>query len=207
MLDKYTTRWVKPPLLYSARLLERCGIKADQLTLLGFALGLAAMLAVALQAYSWALLLLLANRILDGLDGALARLSQPTDAGGFLDITLDFIFYSGLVWAFALANPAEHGLAAATLIFSFIGTGGSFLAFSALAERRQIKHPDFGHKSLYYIGGLAEGTETILVFIAFCLWPQHFVALAYGFALICALTTVTRIWAGYRTLKVSDQTE
>ncbi len=117
-----------------------------------------------------------------------------TDCGGFLDITLDFIFYAAVVLGFALAAPA-NALPAAILLFAFMGTGSSFLAFAIMAGKRGIDNPVYHHKSLYYLGGLTEGSETIALFVLMCLWPAAFAPLAYGFALLCAITTLTRLWA------------
>jgi len=127
-------------------------------------------------------LLLLLNRLADGLDGELARLSQPSDGGAFLDITLDFIFYAMFPLGFAMFAPQTNALPAAVLIASFVGTGASFLAFSGQAEKQGMEHPDFAYKGFYYLNGLAEGTETILVFVLMCLLPSHFALIAYVFA-------------------------
>ena len=154
---------------------------------------------LALELYSWALLVILFNRLLDGLDGAVARETKITDCGGFLDITLDFIFYAAVVLGFALSAPA-NALPAATLLFAFMGTGSSFLAFAIMAGKRGIENPVYHHKSLYYLGGLTEGSETIALFVLMCLWPAGFATLAYGFALLCLVTTLTRLWSGYHTL-------
>ncbi len=94
--------------------------------------------AIALQHYVLGLALLLASRLADGLDGAVARLTQPTDRGAFLDITLDFLFYASIPLAFAIADPAANALPAAVLLAAFIGTGSSFLAFAVLAA--QARH-------------------------------------------------------------------
>ncbi|MEM7259419.1 MAG: CDP-alcohol phosphatidyltransferase family protein, partial [Pseudomonadota bacterium] len=90
---------------------------------------------------------------------------------------------------------------AAVLVASFVGTGASFLAFSAMADKRGISHPDFGYKGLYYLNGLAEGTETIICFVLMCLLPAHFALLAWIFAFICAITAINRVVFGYRTLR------
>ena len=139
--------------------------------------------AVAAEAYGcgpWRCCLV--NRLADGLDGAVARQTRLTDLGGFLDIVLDFIVYAGMVFAFALADPAANALAAAFLLFAFMGTGSSFLAFAIMAAKRGITTDLRGRKSLYYLGGLAEGTETILFLALACLLPDRFVPLALGFA-------------------------
>ena len=179
----------------------RAGVSADALTWLGFAIGMAAAVAIALQAWWWGLALLLASRLLDGLDGSVARLTQPTDAGGFLDIALDFLFYAAIPLGFAVANPANNALPAAVLLASFIGTGSSFLAFAALAEKRGLTDTALPGKSFYFLGGLTEATETITVFAAMCIWPEHFAVLACGFAALCAITTGMRVWWGYRQLR------
>ncbi len=200
MLDRHTQTLLRPVLNVAALVLVRAGVSADVLTWLGFVLGLTAAAAIALHAWMAALLLLLASRLLDGLDGAVARLTQPTDAGGFLDIALDFLFYATIPLAFAVANPTANALPAAVLLASFIGTGSSFLAFAALAEKRGLTDTALPGKSFYFLGGLTEATETITVFAAMCIWPEHFVVLAYGFAGLCAVTTGMRVWWGYGRL-------
>jgi phosphatidylglycerophosphate synthase len=196
VLDRHAQTLLKPALLTMGRALVRAGVGANTLTVTGFVLGLAAAVAIALQAYLWGLGLLLASRLLDGLDGTVARLTQPSDAGGFLDITLDFVFYAAIPVGFALAEPSANALPAAVLLATFIGTGSSFLAFAALAEKRGLSDTALPGKSFYFLGGLTEATETIGVFAAMCVWPQHFAWLAYGFAALCALTTALRITWG-----------
>jgi phosphatidylglycerophosphate synthase len=201
MLDRWLLPLFSRPLTQAARKLDRLNITADQVTVGGFALGLMAVPALAFEQYGLALLLIVLNRIGDGLDGALARLNRPSDAGAYLDIVLDFIFYSGVVCGFAWADPAANALAAATLIFAFMGTGSSFLAFAILAERQKIRNIAYPSKGIYYLGGLTEGAETIAVFVLFCLFPACFAPLAYLFAALCLLTTAVRVASGYQALK------
>ncbi|WP_048308833.1 CDP-alcohol phosphatidyltransferase family protein [Halomonas sp. PR-M31] len=202
MLDRWSMRWVQPPLTRFAAALVKRRITPDQVTLLGFVIGLLALPLLAMQAYGAALGVILLNRLMDGVDGALARHTQTSsDAGGFLDIALDFVFYAAVVLGFALANPNANALAATLLLFAFMGTGSSFLAFAIMAAKHDIERPHFTHKAFFYLDGLTEGTETILAFVAFCVWPQHFALLAIVFAVACLITTATRLWGGYRTLK------
>ena len=202
MLDRAAIALLRPGLQWLARGLVRAGIGADAVTLCGFALGLGAAAAIALGAPRAGLALLLLSRLMDGLDGAVARLTRPTDRGAFLDITLDFLFYASIPLAFAVADPAANALAAAVLLAAFIGTGSSFLAFAVLAERRGLKSRDFPQKGIYYLGGLTEASETLICFALMCLWPQHFAAWAYGFAALCALSIATRIVGGWHALRV-----
>ena len=169
------------------------GISANAVSVMGFILALLAMVAIALAQPWLGLVLLLVSRAADGLDGAIARERGTTDLGGFLDITLDFIAYSGFAFAFALLNPAANALAAAFLIFSFVGTGASFLAFATMAAKRGLDTTARGTKSIYYLGGLTEGTETILLFVLCCLFPQAFPLFAWLFGALCWLTTMGRI--------------
>ena len=202
MLDRAATALLRPVLGRVAAVLVNSGVRADAVTVTGFALGLLAAGAIALQRPLWGLALILASRLMDGLDGAVARLTEPTDRGAFLDITLDFLFYAAVPLAFALADPAANALPAAVLLAAFIGTGSSFLAFSIFAERRSLKSRAFAHKGIYYLGGLTEATETLICFALMCLWPGQFALLAYTFAALCGITIITRIVGGYIALRV-----
>ena len=200
MLDRIALKLLRPALEAPAQWLARRGVSADAVTLGGFAVGLAAATAIALGQPLAGLALLLASRWCDGIDGALARLTTPTDRGGYLDITLDFLFYASIPLAFAIADPAANALAAALLLAAFIGTGSSFLAFAALAARRGLKSVAYPDKGIYYLGGLTEATETLACFVAMCLWPSRFALFAIVFAALCGVTTAMRLWAGWRAL-------
>jgi phosphatidylglycerophosphate synthase len=200
MLDRASNAALMPLLQAGARRLVRAGIGADTVTVVGFAIGIAAATAIALHAYTVGLALLLASRLADGLDGPVARLTQATDRGAFLDITLDFLFYASIPLAFAVADPAANALPAAVLLAAFIGTGSSFLAFAVQAQKRGIASSDYPNKGLYYLGGLTEATETLICFGLMCVWPDKFAWWAYGFAVLCALTIATRIVGGARML-------
>ena len=173
------------------------GMTANQVTMIGAAFGLIAAGCVAAGLFYLALWFVIANRVIDGLDGAVARASRSSDFGGYLDIVSDFIFYSAIPMAFAVARP-ETALAAAFLIFSFIGTATSFLGFAILAEKHQVTTKIRGKKAFYYLGGLTEGTETILLFLAMLVWPDYFSLMAIVFGILCWVTTGTRIYAAYR---------
>lgn len=201
MLDRYAIPLIRPPIAATARLLVRAGLGANTVTLLGFGLGLCAAILIASGAYSIGAVAILASRLCDGLDGAVARQTQATDAGGFLDITLDFLFYASIPLAFAVTDPANNALPAALLLAAFMGTGSSFLAFATLAAKRGLQDLATPGKSFYFLGGLTEATETLAFFVAMCLWPAHFATLAYAFAALCGITIVTRIWWGWRTFQ------
>jgi len=198
MLDRAATALIKPAVNRLARVCVRAGLSANKMTLISFLIGLVAALLIATHAYLAGATAILLSRLGDALDGAMARQTQPTDAGGFLDIALDFLFYAAIPLAFAVAQPQANALAAAVLLAAFIGTGSSFLAFAVMATKRGLTSLDYPNKSFYFLGGLTEATETLLCFMAMCVWPQHFSAIAYVFAVLCAATIVTRIGWGWR---------
>jgi len=200
MLDAFLRPLIDGPLDKMGRRLAELGVTANAVTLTGFALGMMAVPAIAVEAYAVGIFLILANRLADGLDGAVARVRGPSDLGGYLDIVLDFIFYSAVVFAFALADPTQ-ALWSALLIFSFVGSGSAFLAYAIVAAKRGLTTRIRGTKSLYYLGGLTEGTETILALCLFCLFPESFPVLAAIFAAMCWVTTASRILVAWRNFQ------
>jgi phosphatidylglycerophosphate synthase len=198
MLDAYMRRRIDPPLDRLGARLAAAGLRADAVTLAGFAVGLTAIPLVA-AGWTWvALAALLMNRLADGLDGAVARHDRVSDLGGYLDIVCDFLVYAGIPVGFALLDPQANALAAAVLLFSFMGTGSSFLTYAIIAAKRGETTEIRGKKSLYYLGGLTEGTETFAFLAAICVFPGAFAILAYIFAAACWITTVSRMLAAVR---------
>ena len=201
MFDKAVQSILKPAFEATAKLAIKAGLSANTVSVSGFFIGLVAAFSIANQAYILGVVLILLSRIFDGIDGTVARLTQTTDQGGFLDISLDFLFYAAIPLAFAFANPASNALPAASLLAAFLGTGSTFLAFATFAEKRGLHSSNLPDKSFYFLGGLTEATETIAVFVAMCVWPAYFAELAYGFAALCCITITTRIYWGYQTFK------
>ncbi len=192
MIDATLRRLIDPVTDAVGGWLALRGLSANAITVAGFFVGTGAWAALAWQQYLLALSLIAANRVLDGLDGAVARKMGPTDLGGYLDITLDFLFYAGVPFFFAVGQPTQ-ALPACFLVFAFVGTGSTFLAFSAIAAKRGLTTEARGKKGIYYLGGLTEGAETIALFVAVCLWPQHFDVMAWVFGGLCWVTALVRI--------------
>ncbi len=201
MLDAAARRLIDPPLNSVGRQLARRGVSADAVTLIGLALGLLAAALIAWGEPLAALLPLLASRLADGLDGAVARASRRTDFGGYLDITSDFLFYGLVPLAFVIGDPVSNGVAGAFLLASFYFNGASFLGFAVIAAKRGIETSAQGLKSLYFSDGLLEGTETILFFVLLCLMPHWFTPMALVFGALCFVTGVLRILAARRLFR------
>lgn len=202
MFDRSVRAVIDPALERIGHLLADIGISANAVTWAGFALGLIAALLIATQNFGAGLLLLLLSRLCDGLDGSVARASSgSTDMGGFLDIVLDFAFYGAIPFAFIVADPQANALAGGLLLLVFYVNGASFLTYAMMVEKRGTEGTDRGKKSFVYTAGLAEGTETIGVFVLFCLFPDWFSVIAYVFAAIVFVTTVGRFVMAYQAFR------
>jgi phosphatidylglycerophosphate synthase len=191
MLDAKLRPLIDPPLNAAARWLASAGVSANQLTFAGLALGLGAAVAIAFGYVMLGLALILANRLFDGLDGAVARVRGPSDLGGYFDIVADFAFYVAVPLGFGVMASANT-LPALVLVASFVLTGVSFLAFATIAAKRGEQTSAHGAKSFFYSTGLAEGAETIAVFVAMCLFPAWFAVIAYAYAGLCVMTLFQR---------------
>lgn len=195
MLDAAARKLIDPPLNWLGRGVARVGITANAVTLAGLALGLLAAALIAVGHPGYALIPLLLSRLADGLDGAVARATQKTDFGGYLDIAADFLFYGAIPLAFVLWDPANNGAAGAFLLTAFYFNGTSFLGYAILAEKRGLESNEQGIKSLYFSNGLLEGTETIIFFILLCFFAGSFAVMAWIFGALCFAGGALRIYA------------
>ena len=192
MLDTITRPLINRPLNSAGRMLARRGVTANTVTIAGLLIGLLAAVAIATHYFVAAFALIVANRIADGVDGAVARAGTPTDRGGYLDIVVDYVFYGSVPLAFAIADPAQNALPAAALLAGFCLTCASFLTFATIAAKRGLETEAHGRKSFFYSTGLVEGTETIAFFLLMTALPAWFPALAWIFAALCVLTAIQR---------------
>lgn len=177
--------------------LAAADVRPLTLTAAGWVAGVGACVAVATGYWHAALALWLGNRLLDGLDGAVARVLGPTDRGGFLDIVADFSVYAGFVVGVAVAVPSAR-LACVALLTAYYVSGTALLALSSLLERRRARFGD--ERSLRFVGGLAEGTETVVVYVLLTLVPAHAEAIVWSFTAAVAVTAVQRVAFGLKAL-------
>lgn len=166
-------------------------------TLLALGFGLGAAIAVAVGMHWVALGCWLVSRLLDGLDGALARRTgTASDFGGLMDMTLDTIVYSAVPIGIAYADGSAATWAlCAVLLGSFYINLTSWSYLAALLEKRGLGAPASGEQtSITMPGGLVEGAETIVAYAVFLALP----AIApWGFAIMAVAVGVT---AGQRVL-------
>lgn len=199
MFDARLRPLLARPLDAAAAAVDRPWVTPDRVTLLGLALGLGSALAAALAAWPLAVVLWLASRLADGIDGPLARRRARDDgAGGFLDITCDFLVYGATVVGVAVGSGAALWPFLLVLLAYYVN-GAAFLAFSSIAERTGRRLDD--GRSLSFLGGLAEGAETVAVHTLWLLLPHLAGEIALVWASVVAVSAGHRIWAGYRALR------
>ncbi|MEJ6593996.1 CDP-alcohol phosphatidyltransferase family protein [Parasphingorhabdus sp.] len=191
MLDSWIRPLIDPPLNAIGKGLVRAGVAANQVTIAGAVIGIAAGFAIGYRYYLLGLALALLSRVLDGLDGAVARATKQSDFGGYLDIISDFAFYVAVPAGFGFAASANLPFAM-ILIASFTLTGISFLAYAVMAAKQGRETEAHGKKSFFYNTGLAEGSETIIAFVLMCVLPNHFAIIAVIYSGMCLITVIQR---------------
>ena len=208
MLDNRARALLTGPLDRAAAVLDRPSVTPDRLTVAGLVLGLSASAAAARAIWPAALVLWLLSRLADGLDGPLARRrraarhgpGRPSEAGGFLDISADFVVYGTFVVGVGVGARGSSGslLPFLAVLLAYYVNGSAFLAFSSIAERTGHRIDD--GRSLSFLGGLAEGTETVAVHSLWCLLPGAAGTIAWIWAGVVAVSAAQRVVGGYRTL-------
>ncbi len=203
MLDPVARRWTAEPLERLAAWLDRPAVTPDRVSVAGVVLGLCGAGLAALSLWPAALVLWLLSRVADGLDGTLARRRRlrtgapDTGAGGFLDIVGDFLVYGAFVVGVAVGTGGSL-LPFLAVLLAYYVNGAAFLAFSSIAERTGHRLDD--GRSLSFVGGLAGGTETVLVHSLWCLLPFWAGPIAWVWAGVVAVSATQRVVGGYRTL-------
>ena len=193
MFDRHLQKLTQKPLSFFAKIFLKY-ISANQITIIGFIFGLMMCLFIYLELFFLAIFFLILNRICDGLDGVMARLTVPTYLGAYLDIVLDFIFYSAFILIFGLLDT-NNIIISCLLLFSYICTGTTFLAQAIIQPKLDLVQKDESididiPKSYYYSAGLIEGSETILFMILWLLFPNLYFFYGLTFTILCLITAL-----------------
>ena len=192
MLDKKVNPFFKPILTKIANFLLKYKLLPNQITLVSFIFGIFCFIFLSFGMIYVALFFFLLNRIFDGIDGTLARLTKPSDLGGFYDIISDFFIYALLPFGFILFDK-NNFLSMSLLLTSFIGTSSTFLTTAWIFEKKKIQIDQLSKKSFYYSEGIIEGTETIFLFILMFLFYEVASFIAWIFASLCFVTALIRV--------------
>ena len=169
------------------------------ITLLAVVPGLGAAWAAAAGAPWLAVSLWLANRLLDGLDGTLARRrGQQSELGAYADIMLDMVVYAAVPLGIAAAQGTRAAfVAGAVLLAAFYVNAISWSYLSALLERRSAGASARGETTAVTMpGGLIEGAETVVLFALALAVPGWSIAIMWAMAGAVVLTIAQRaVWA------------
>lgn len=184
------------------RLTLKIGISANIVTIIGFMIGLLAINFLSMERYGIALLCILLNRFFDALDGAMARNSKVTEFGVFLDATLDYTFYAGVIFGFALANSAQNAVAASFLLFAFTAAACAMLSYAVIAYKNNNDEKLKIEQSPFYLGGVAQGFETLVALVVLCIMPSWFLQIAIVLGCLCIVKALTVITAAYYSFEI-----
>lgn len=189
----------------AAKQLHKLGITANMISIIGFIIGLLAINFLAMSNFVAALICILLNRLCDALDGALARHTKITEFGIFLDATLDYVFYAGLIFGFALANPYENAVVATFLLFAFTSSACAMLAYAIVAYKNNARQKLEIAKSPFYLGGFAQGFETFVGMILLCIIPFCFMPIAIILGVLCFIKACSVVVAAYYNFVIAQR--
>ena len=188
-----------------AKLLYKKSVTANVVSVFGFVIGMMAINFLAMNMYFEALICILINRFCDVLDGAIARIEGITKFGVFLDLCLDFVFYAGIIFGFALADPYENAVSACFLLFGFTASSSALLAYGLVTHNSSKKTDKQKLESPFYLGGLAQGFETVCAFVLLCIMPFAFLPIAIALGCWCLLKGLIIVSTTYYKLVINEQ--
>lgn len=178
------------------------GIHPNMVSMVALIIGLGSVAAIMMQLYWIGLVLWAINRIMDGLDGVIARVHhKQSDFGGFLDLFLDFIIYLTVPIAFIWAMPTTVNLwAGIALLGSYVMNSISWTTLAALLEKRNRQTAN-RLTSMEMPTGLIEGAETMIFYTLFYFLPAWIAVLFAVMAVLVYYTAAQRVWWAYQTLR------
>ncbi len=201
MLDYKVRKVLDPKLDRVGKFFAHLGIPADFVTLLGWLFGVAAIIFVSQRFFWLSLIFWLINRVLDGLDGPIARSGNRSPIGGLLDLLADFSIYGGYLVGLAIAMPSQ-GVALAVLFLSYYLSGMTLMAISSMKSESKAKTP--GKRTFYFANGLAEGTETIIAYSLICIIPWAANIILWVFSVMVFITFLQRAVIAMKLSKIRE---
>ncbi|MHA1913112.1 MAG: CDP-alcohol phosphatidyltransferase family protein [Promethearchaeota archaeon] len=177
-------------------------ISANQITIIGFCIGLLSATSIFLSGQLiWgvelvvvAVILMLVSFFFDTLDGALARLEEPTIFGGILDIFCDRAVEISILISIISTDPVPLLWPGLFSLASIILCITMFLLVGGAVKPENL---DDKKKVVYYRHGLIERSETLIfLFLMVVLIPFRFIILWIFFGLVL-LTAFIRLRDAY----------
>ena len=207
MIDRYL-RPLKDKILFPIAGRVGSYLSPNQVSVIAFIFGLASCAMILLNQLYAALVFWLLNRIIDGLDGTIARLSErENDWGGYLDIMLDFTIYAliPICLALIIGDGILIYLSLSVMLGVFYINSASWMYLSAVQEKRSMKNIKKQLTSVPMPTGLIEGTETIFLYTLFFFFPSYLPVLFFTVSGLTLVGIVQRMSWGYRNLQIKDR--
>jgi len=199
MLDNFTRPFkdkiLKPFVIFLSKFLS-----PNAISIISFLFALVSMWSILQTKLAMAFAFWVLNRVFDGLDGAVARYSnRQSDWGGYLDIMLDFVTYAliPLIFTQVFGRGELSWIALSIMLALFYINGASWMYLSALLEKRSAGSLSRGGQtSVSMPSGLVEGTETIIIYSLFYIFPNRLELLYYIMSLALVPGIIFRlVWA------------
>lgn len=194
MLDTKARKYIQPSMNRIGKHMMRWKLGPMQLTIGAFTIGCLAALMAAFEQSLLACFLLWGSGLLDVLDGTVARLSEKaTKTGAYMDLILDRMVEAAMILGFYYAHP-EHSLAYLLFLTAVIFNFTTFILAGTLFENA-------GEKSMYYDFGLAERTETFIVFTVMLFMSSHISLILNAFNVLIFITGFYRFYKVVRYME------
>jgi len=191
MIDTKMRSTFQPIINHLAKPFVFMGISPNTVTAFAFCIGVLSGALVGFGLLIPAFALLWLSGLLDVLDGTVARLTKRSSpVGAYLDLILDRMVEAAVILGFAVFMP---GIQLIGLIFltSVIFNFTTFIVAGSL-------FPNKGEKSMHYDIGIAERTETFIVFSLMMLFPLQSPIILLAFSGVVFLTGFIRF---FRTIR------
>lgn len=190
MLDKQLIILTNYPLELLGKICVFLRISPLAITLANIPITIIIFICILKEFFIVAIILIIINRILDGLDGVVARQTNTNSVrGAYMDLVVDYLFYTAVPLAHGILNPEKNAIATMLILAVFILSGINFIASSSAAHKLDITSSRFPQKNFYYHSNLIEGSETILYVLTITMFPNFFPIISY----ICASMIIISI--------------
>ncbi|MBK5241225.1 CDP-alcohol phosphatidyltransferase family protein [Clostridium sp.] len=195
------TRWrgrFEPMFNFLARILVSLKIKPNAITIVAFAIGLFSAIFIGFNKPIVALILLWISGLLDALDGSVARLTgKSSPQGAYMDLIFDRMVEAFIILGFTILAPANY-IAYILFYISVIFNFTTFIVAGALFKNAS-------EKSMHYDTGIAERTETFIVFSLMLIFTNHITIILMLFNGIIFFTGIIRFHKVIKYSKTSGR--
>ncbi|MDI6453054.1 CDP-alcohol phosphatidyltransferase family protein [Peloplasma aerotolerans] len=195
MIDTKLRKYVQPVFNQVGKGFVRLKMTPNMITVMAFIIGVSAGVFIAFGHIVIPIVLLWTSGLLDVVDGTVARLTNKhSKIGAYLDLIFDRMVEAAIILGFYFLFK-EYALAYLLFFISVIFNFTTFLVAASLFKNE-------GEKSVHYDIGIAERTETFIVFTLMMVFSQHVFIILMVFNVIIFLTGILRF---IRTIRYASK--